>query len=113
MQCRLTLREDDPHLQVAGGQPNDGRFVQLRRNGRWERQHFGQLIKFTVLLFPSSPCRGFRLLLHVDAASSLLLLLMIVTTMMTMMLMRLIAYAARCAPFTSAARFASSPSSIK
>ena len=65
----LTLRENNSHLQVTRRQPYDGGFVQLRGDGRRQRQHFGQFVKFTVLLFPSSPCGRFGFLLHVDAVS--------------------------------------------
>lgn len=59
-----TFREDDPHLQVAGGQSDDGGFVQLGGDGGGQRQQFGQLIKLAVLLLPTRPRRVLRLLLH-------------------------------------------------
>lgn len=65
----LTLRENDSHLQVARRQPDDGRFVQLGGDGRRQWQHFSQLVKLTVLLFPSSPCGRFGFLLHFGSFS--------------------------------------------
>ena len=59
-----TFRKHHSHLQVAGGQPDDGGFVQLRGDGGGQRQQLGQLIKLTVFLFPPSTGRVFRLLLH-------------------------------------------------
>lgn len=59
-----TFREEDPHLQVASGQADDGRFVQLGRDGGGQRQQLGQLIEFTVFFLPPSPGGVFRLLLH-------------------------------------------------
>lgn len=59
-----TFREEDPHLQVASGQADDGSFVQLGRDGGGQRQQLGQLIKFTVFFLPPSPGGVFRLFLH-------------------------------------------------
>lgn len=60
----FTFWEDYPHLQVAGGESDDGRFVQLWGDGRGQRQQFGQLIELAVLLLPPRPRRVLRLLLH-------------------------------------------------
>lgn len=43
-------------LQVADGQPNDGRLVQLAGDGSGQRQHFGQLVEL-VVLFAASRAR--------------------------------------------------------
>lgn len=59
-----TFWEHYPHLQVAGGESDDGRFVQLWGDGRGQRQHFGQLVELAVLLLPPRPRRVLRLLLH-------------------------------------------------
>lgn len=59
-----TFREQDPHPQVAAGQPNDGGLVQLRGDGGRQRQHLGQLIKLAVLLLPPRPGGVLGLLLH-------------------------------------------------
>lgn len=69
MRSCLTLRENDSHLQVARRQPDDGRFVQLGGDGRRQWQHFSQLVKLAVLLFPSSPCGRFGFLLHFGSFS--------------------------------------------
>lgn len=52
-----------PHLQVADGEPDDRGFVQLAGDGARQRQHFGQLVKFKVLLSPPWPRCIPRLLL--------------------------------------------------
>ncbi|TSK34893.1 hypothetical protein Baya_4501 [Bagarius yarrelli] len=52
------------HLQVAGGQADDGRFIELGCDGGGQRQQLGQLIKLTVLFLPPSPGRIFRFLFH-------------------------------------------------
>lgn len=66
----LTLRENDPHLEVTGRQSDDGGLVQLRGDGRRQWQHFSQFVKLAVLLFPSSPCGRFGFLLHLGAVST-------------------------------------------
>jgi len=60
-----TFREHYPHLQVAGGQSDDGGFVQLRGDGRGQRQEFGELIKLAILLLSTGARRVLRLLLHI------------------------------------------------
>lgn len=67
-----TFGEDNPHLQVAGGQPDDGRFVQLRGDGGRQRQQLGQLVELAVLLLPPGPRRVLRLLLHGGACRCLI-----------------------------------------
>lgn len=61
----LTFRKHYSHLQVAGGQSDDGGFVQLGGDGGGQRQQFGQFVKFTVFLLPSGPGSILGLLLHV------------------------------------------------
>lgn len=65
-----TFREQDPHPQVAGGQPDDGGLVQLGGDGGRQRQHLGQLVELAVLLLPPGPGGVLGLLLH-PAPSSL------------------------------------------
>lgn len=53
----LTVREDVSHFQVAGGQPDNRRFVQLAGDGRRQRQEFGQLLELGVLVLSTRPGR--------------------------------------------------------
>lgn len=54
---RVTVSREVSQLQVRYGQPYDGRLVQLRRDGRRQWQHFGQLVELVVLLAPARPGR--------------------------------------------------------
>lgn len=60
----LTVGKHSPHLQVAGGQSDDGGLIQLWGDSRGQRQELGKLIKLPVFFLSS----GFRcilgLLLH-------------------------------------------------
>lgn len=60
----LTVGEHGPHLQVAGGQSDDGGLVQLRGDGRGQRQEFGKLVKLSIFLLSSRFRRILRLFLH-------------------------------------------------
>ena len=60
----LTVGKDRPHLEVARGQPYDGRLVQLTRNGGRKRKHLGETVELRVLLLAPRPRRILRLLLH-------------------------------------------------
>lgn len=62
----LTVWEDCSHLEVAGGQPDDGGFVQLGGDGRGQGQQLGQLIELPILLLPAGLSCVLRLLLHND-----------------------------------------------
>lgn len=46
------MTREVPQFQVRYGQPNNGRFVQLRRDGRRQWQHFGELVELVVLFAP-------------------------------------------------------------
>lgn len=70
--CSLTFREDCAHLQVAGGESDDGRFVQLRGDGRRQREQLGQLVKLAIFLLPPGFGRIFGLLLHRASALGIL-----------------------------------------
>ena len=66
----LTVGEDCPHLEVAGGQSDDGRLVQLTCDGRRKGQHLCETVKLRVfLLSPRAGCI-LRLLFH-DGAGRL------------------------------------------
>jgi hypothetical protein len=52
------------HFEVAGGEADDGRFVQLTGDGRRQRQQLGQLEKLCVFLLAATPRCIFALLLH-------------------------------------------------
>lgn len=67
-----TVGENLPHLQVAGGQPDDRGLVQLRRDCCWQRQQLRQLQEFRVLLFPATSRRVLALLLHRAATERVL-----------------------------------------
>lgn len=58
---RVTLAGKGAHVQVADGQPDDGRLVQLAGNGPRQRQHLGQLKKLEILLSPPGASRIARL----------------------------------------------------
>lgn len=60
----LTVGEDCPHPEVAAGQPDDGGLVQLRGDGRRQRQELGQFIKLSVLLLPPCLCGVLAFLFH-------------------------------------------------
>lgn len=60
----LTFWEDGSHFQVAGGQADDGRLVQLGGDGRGQREQLGQLVEFSIFLFPSRFRGILGLLLH-------------------------------------------------
>lgn len=62
----VTFGEDGSHFQVAGGETDDGRLVQLRGDGRGQRQEFGQFVEFSIFFFPSSLCRVLGFFLHRD-----------------------------------------------
>ena len=40
-------------FEVADGEANNGGFIQLRGNGRWQWQHLSQLIELIILLSSS------------------------------------------------------------
>lgn len=52
-----------PQLQIADGQSNDGRLVQLTGDGCRQWQHLGQLVELVVLLAATRSRRIPRLLL--------------------------------------------------
>lgn len=60
----LTVWKHGSHLQVACGQSDDRRFVQLRCDGRGQRQQFGQFIKFSIFFFSSCLRSILGLFLH-------------------------------------------------
>ena len=60
----LTIREDSPHLEIGGGEADDGRFVQLAGDGTGEGKHLGQLVKLGILLLPPSTGCILTFLLH-------------------------------------------------
>lgn len=52
------------HLEVAGGEPDDGGFVQLAGDGRREWQHLGKIQELCVLLLSATARRVLALLFH-------------------------------------------------
>lgn len=62
----VTFGEDGSHFQVAGGEADDRRLVQLRGDGRRQGQEFGQFVEFSIFFFPSSLCRVLGFFLHRD-----------------------------------------------
>lgn len=60
----LTVGKHGPHLQVAGGQPDDGGLIQLRGDGRGQRQELGKLVKLSIFFLSSRFCRILGLFLH-------------------------------------------------
>lgn len=62
----VTFGEDGSHFQVAGGEADDGRLVQLGGDGRGQGQEFGQFVEFSIFFFPSSLCRVLGFFLHRD-----------------------------------------------
>lgn len=60
-----------PQLQVGDGEPDDGRLVQLRRDGGGQRQHLGQFVELEVFFSPADPRRVTALLLtHLQDAAT-------------------------------------------
>lgn len=57
------MSREIPKFQVADGQPDDGGLVQLRGDGRRQRQHFRQFVKLEILLAASRSRRIPALLL--------------------------------------------------
>lgn len=55
VKATLTVREDGAHLEVGGGEPDDGGLVQLAGDGRRERQQLGQLVELGILLLAARP----------------------------------------------------------
>ena len=49
---RLAVSREVAQSEVADGQTDDARLVQLARDGRWQGKQLGQLVKF-IVLFPS------------------------------------------------------------
>lgn len=70
--CGLTFGKDGAHFQVAGGESDDGRLVQLRGDGRRQREQLGQLIKLSIFLLPPGLGRILGLLLHRASAPGIL-----------------------------------------
>ena len=68
----LTFGKDGAHLQVARGESDDGRLVQLRGDGRGQREQLGQLIKLAIFLFPPGLGRILGLLLPRASAPGIL-----------------------------------------
>ena len=63
----LTIREDGPHLEVGGGEADDGGLVELRGDGGRQGKHLGELVELAVLLLPSSPRCILTFLFHDDS----------------------------------------------
>lgn len=53
---RIAVSAEVTQLQVADGQPNDGRLIQLASDGGRQGQHFRQLVEF-VVFFAASGAR--------------------------------------------------------
>lgn len=62
----FTFGEDGSHLQIAGGEADDGRLVQLRGDGRGQRQELGQFVELSIFLFPPCLRRVLGFFLHRD-----------------------------------------------
>lgn len=60
----LTVGKHGPHLQVAGGQSDDGGLIQLRGDGRGQRQELGKLVKLSIFFLSSRFGRILGLFLH-------------------------------------------------
>ena len=58
-----TFREDLPHPEVAGGEPDDGGLVELAGDGGGQRQQLAQLEELGVLLLATVPRRVLALVL--------------------------------------------------
>lgn len=61
---KRTVRKDVAHLEVAGGEPDDGGLVQLAGDGRREWQHLGKIQELCVLLLSATARRVLALLFH-------------------------------------------------
>ena len=61
---RIAVAGEILEAQEGYGEPDDGRLVQLRRDGRRQRKHLGQFVEFVVLLAAPRARRVLALLLH-------------------------------------------------